>query len=36
MPPKVVISLLAVTILGQGDTSIAKSLNINSQLITRG
>jgi len=36
MPPKVVILLLAVTISGQGDTSIAESLNIDSQLITRG
>jgi len=36
MPPKVVILLLAVTISRQSDTSIAKSLDTNSQLITRG
>jgi len=36
MPPKVVILLLVAIILGQRDTSMAKSLDINSQLITRG
>jgi len=36
MPLKVVISLLAATISGQADTSIAKSLDTDSQLITRG
>jgi len=36
MPPKIAISSLAVTISGRKDTSIAKSLDINSQLITRG
>jgi len=36
MLPKVVISLLAAIISRQGDTSIAESLDTNSQLITRG
>jgi len=36
MPLKVVISLSAVIISGQGDTSIAKSLNADSQVVTRG
>jgi len=36
MPFKAVILLLVATISGQGDTSIAESLDINSQLITRG
>jgi len=36
MPLKAVILLLAATISRQGDTSIAKSLDINSQPITRG
>jgi len=36
MPPKVVISSSVATTSGQGDTSIADSLDINSQLITRG
>jgi len=34
--PKAVISSLAATISGQANTSIAKSLDIDSQLITRG
>jgi len=36
MLPKAVILLLAATISGQADTSIAKNLDINSQPITRG
>jgi len=36
MPPKAVISLLATIISGQGDTSIAESLNANSQPIIKG
>jgi len=36
MPPKVAILLLAVMISRQGDTSIAKSLDTDLQLITRG
>jgi len=36
MPPKVAQSLLAVIILGQGDTSIVKSSDADSQVITRG
>jgi len=36
MLPKVAISLSAAIILGRGDTSMAESLDINSQLITRG
>jgi len=36
MPPKVVILSLAAIISGQGNTSIAKSLDTNSQPITRG
>jgi len=33
--PKAVILSSAVTISGQGDTSMAKSLDTNSQLITK-
>jgi len=33
---KVAISLLAVIISGQGDTSMAESLDINSQVVIRG
>jgi len=36
MLPKAVILLLAATISGQRDTSIAESLDTNLQLITRG
>jgi len=36
MPPKAVISSSAAIISGRGDTSIAESLDVNSQLITRG
>jgi len=36
MLPKVVILLSAAIISGQADTSIAKSLDINLQPITRG
>jgi len=36
MLPKVVILLSAATISGWADTSIAKSLDTNSQPITRG
>jgi len=36
MLPKVVISLLVATISRQRDTSIAKSLDINLQPITKG
>jgi len=36
MPPKAAILSLAAIISRQGDTSIAESLDINSQLITRG
>ena len=36
MPPKVVILLLAVTTSGWGDTSMAKSLDADLQLITKG
>ena len=36
MLPKAAILLSAATISRQGDTSIAKSLNINLQPITRG
>jgi len=36
MPPKAVILSSAVIISRQGNTSIAKSLDTNSQLITRG
>jgi len=36
MPPKVVILLSAAIISGQGDTSMAESLDTNSQPITRG
>jgi len=35
MPPKVVTLSSAVTTSGRGDTSIAKSLDTDSQLITR-
>jgi len=36
MPPKIVILSLAVTIFGWANTSIAKNLDANLQLITRG
>jgi len=36
MPPKAAILLLVATISRQRDTSMAESLDINSQLITRG
>jgi len=36
MPPKAAILLLAAMISRQADTSIAESLDINSQLIIRG
>jgi len=36
MLPKAVISLLAATIFRRANTSIAESLNANSQPITRG
>jgi len=36
MLPKAAQSLLVVTILGQGDTSIAESLDTNSQVVIRG
>jgi len=36
MLPKAAILLLAAIISGQSDTSIAKSLDTNSQLIIRG
>jgi len=36
MPPKVAILLLVVMISGQGNTSIVESLDINSQVVTRG
>jgi len=36
MLPKVATLSLAVTISGQGDTSIAESLDTDLQLITRG
>ena len=36
MPPKVAISLLVATTSRQSNTSIAKSSDTNSQLITRG
>jgi len=36
MPPKVAQLSSAVTILGQGDTSIVESLDIDLQVITRG
>jgi len=36
MPPKAVILLSAVIISRQADTSIAKSLNTDLQLIIRG
>jgi len=35
MLPKAVISLSAATISGRGDTSIAKSLDADSQVVTR-
>jgi len=36
MPPKAAILSSVVITSGRADTSIAKSLDINSQLITRG
>jgi len=36
MPPKVVQLLLVATTLGQGDTSIVESLDIDSQVVIRG
>jgi len=36
MPPKVAQSLSAATTLGRGDTSMAESLDTNSQVVTRG
>jgi len=36
MPPKVVILSSAATISGRGDTSMAKSLDADSQVVTRG
>jgi len=36
MPPKVATLLLAATTSRQANTSMAESLDINSQLITRG
>jgi len=36
MLPKVVISSLVATISGQGNTSIAKSLDTDLQVVTRG
>jgi len=36
MLPKAVILLLVATISRQSDTSIAESLNINSQVVIRG
>jgi len=36
MPPKVATSSLAAIISGQRDTSIAESLDTNSQPITKG
>jgi len=36
MPLKAVISSSAATISRWGDTSITKSLDVNSQLITKG
>jgi len=36
MPPKVAQLLLAVIILGRGDTSIVESLDIDSQVVIRG
>jgi len=36
MPPKVVILSLAATISRQGNTSIAESLDIDSQVVIRG
>jgi len=36
MPLKIVILLSAATISGQGDTSIAESLDTNLQVVTRG
>jgi len=36
MPPKAVILLLVATTSRQGNTSIAKSLDTNSQVVTRG
>ena len=36
MPPKAAILSSAVIILGRGDTSIAESLDTDSQVVTRG
>jgi len=36
MPPKVATLSSAATISGQGDTSMAKSLDTDSQVVTRG
>jgi len=36
MPPKAAILLSAAIISGQGDTSIAKNLDADSQVVTRG
>jgi len=36
MPPKAVILLSAAITSGRGDTSMAESLDADSQLITRG
>jgi len=36
MLPKAVILSLAVTILGWGDTSMAESLDVDSQVIIKG
>jgi len=36
MPPKAVTLLLAAIISGQDDTSIAKSLDADLQVVTRG
>jgi len=35
MPPKAAISSSAATISGRGDTSIAKSLDINLQVVIK-
>jgi len=36
MPPKVAVLLSAAIISGYSDTSMAKSLDINSQVVTKG
>jgi len=36
MPPKVAQLLLVVTTLGQEDTSMVESLDVNLQVITKG